>query len=134
MGFTPSLDQPSSETILLVEDEAGIRNMFAAALRRAGYNVLAARNGDDALDAIRAHSAAVDLVISDVVMPKVGGKELFEMLRRGHPGLPVLLMSGYPATATGAADLVDLETRFLPKPFGPEVLLARVRQLLGDSQ
>lgn len=134
MTFAPSPDQPSAETILLVEDEAGIRNMFAAALRRAGFSVIAARNGEDAIDAIRAHTAPIDLVVTDVVMPKLGGKELFEMLRRGHPGIPVLLMSGYPASAIAAAEVVDLETRFLPKPFGPEVLLARVRQILGRPQ
>jgi len=134
MGFASALDEPSAETILLVDDEAGIRNMFAAVLRRAGYNVVAARNGSDAIDAIRAQTVPVRLVISDIVMPKLGGRELFEMLRRGYPELPILLISGYPDGAFAAADIVDAETGFLPKPFGAEVLLARVREMLGGSR
>ena len=134
MGFAPALDETPAETILLVDDEAGIRNMFAAVLRRAGYNVVAARNGADAIDAIRAQPVPVRLVISDIVMPKLGGRELFELLRRGYPGLPILLISGYPDGAVAAGDIVDVETQFLSKPFGPDVLLTRVREMLGSSR
>jgi len=134
MGFAPALDETPAETILLVDDEAGIRNMFAAVLRRAGYNVVAARNGADAIDAIRAQPVPVRLVISDIVMPKLGGRELFELLRRGYPGLPILLISGYPDGAVAAGDIVDVETQFLSKPFGPDVLLTRVREMLGRSR
>jgi len=133
MGFAPALDDTTADTILLVDDEAGVRNMFAAVLRRAGYNVVAARNGADAIDAIRAQQTPIGLVITDLVMPKLGGRELFELLRRGYPTLPILLISGYPDGAVAASDIVDVETRFLSKPFGPDVLLARVREMIGGS-
>ena len=130
MAFVPLAKHAPTETILFVDDEPSIRTLFSDALRQAGYNVIAARNGADAVDALRSCSTPVDLVVTDVVMPKVSGSELFAMLRRGFPDLRVLLISGYSDGAVAASDLVDMETEFLAKPFGPETLLARVRGLL----
>lgn len=133
MGSTPSSNLASGESILLVDDDASIRTLVADVLKCAGYRVIAARSGADAIDAMHANNIPVDLVITDIVMPKVSGTELFAMVSRMQPRLPVLLMSGYSDGALTASGLVDGRTEFLAKPFRAEVLLARVRALLDAA-
>jgi hypothetical protein len=119
------------ETILLVEDEPTVRDLVGRQLADAGYRVVPAADGQEALERYEAGGAVVDLVITDVVMPRVGGLELVMRLRTMAPGLRVLFVSGY----TG--DLVapdELPGDFLQKPFSIATLLAAVRKALdGDA-
>ena len=123
-----------SETILLVEDEAGIRRVAQRALERAGYRVLTAEDGIEALDVVRAHARDIRLVVSDVVMPRCGGPELREaVLNAGH-SMPFLFMSGYAARDAGAAEKLDPDQPVLHKPWSVADLLGRVRQMLDAKR
>jgi PAS domain S-box-containing protein len=116
-----------SETILVAEDEPGVRRYVCGVLRMHGYTVLEAATGREALEVAERHAAAIDLLLSDVVMPEMGGVELAERFTEARPRVPVILMSGYadrPLPAEHAAAL-------LGKPFAPPTLLACVRQTLG---
>jgi len=118
--------------VLVVEDERAIRDLAARALTRRGYLVLQARDGQEAVDLIAAHKGPLDILVSDVVMPRLGGPEVARALRVRWPALPVLLMSGYTADALRKGrDIPD--SAFLPKPFTPDQLCLRVRELLDAA-
>ena len=119
------------ETVLLAEDESAIRRMASSTLRAHGYRVIEATNGRDAVDVASSHAAPVDLLITDVVMPEMGGLELVDRLRAGGRHLRVLFVSGYPNTD---GDLALPGDGFLAKPFVPQVLLRKVRELLDRGQ
>src|SRR6476620_5742529 len=113
------------EQILVVDDEDMVRHFAARILSEEGYRVVQAADGADALDVIS--TRPVDLVVSDVMMPRVNGIELLERLSVAHPGLPILLMSGY-----GTMELmnrgVSVPCGLLAKPFPPSVLIEEVRR------
>ncbi|HET9783927.1 MAG TPA: response regulator, partial [Terriglobales bacterium] len=123
----------ASGTILLVEDEEGVRAMAGEVLREEGYQVLEAANGEEALALLRRSHARVDLVISDVVMPRMGGAALAQELHRSHPGLPVLLTSGHTERALADYGVQSDDIPFLAKPFAPAAMLARIRELLRPA-
>jgi PAS domain S-box-containing protein len=122
--------------ILLVEDEVAVRRSVRRILERTGYTVLEARHGADALLVWHEHEAAIDLVITDLRMPELGGRELMAALHAIKPDLPVIAMSGYPPDV-GAAPMETWNTagrtRFLAKPFSTEVLLNAVELLLHPA-
>jgi CheY-like chemotaxis protein len=122
-----SLEVPGgSETILLAEDDEALRELAARTLREAGYTVLEAADGVAASALAVQHGTAVDLLLTDVVMPRQSGRELAADLRRARPSLPVLFMSGYSdAIAQSGAD-----DPLLPKPFTPEELRSATRRTL----
>jgi len=121
-----------TETILLAEDEASVRNLTARALRRLGYTVLEAANGEEALYLAREHSdQEIQLLFTDVVMPQMGGIVLAEQLRAMRPGIKVLYTSGYTDNAIVHHGVLDAGIAFLQKPFSPELLAAKVREVLG---
>jgi CheY-like chemotaxis protein len=113
------------ETILLVEDEPAVRQLFAQALTRAGYRVYEARNGQEALKLFDQYGDAIDLLLTDMRMPYMGGAELAQHLRARRRTLKLICVSGYPA----AIDQ-DLTTDFLAKPFSRDDLLKKVREVL----
>ncbi len=102
----------------------------SAALEDSGYRVMEAGNGDEALAALAKTNGDIDLVVSDVVMPGMGGKELDEALQVLRPELPLLFMSGYPGEEVAQRGLLDPAASFIQKPFSPEQLVHRVRSLL----
>jgi PAS domain S-box-containing protein len=119
-----------SETILLVDDEEGVRKLVHAVLQSHGYDVLEASNGGMALAAYEKNAHKIDMVLTDIVMPQMTGFELGAKLAQRAPGLKILYMSGYRDNATGAGQAVKA---FLHKPFTPDVLLEKVREVLdGD--
>jgi CheY-like chemotaxis protein len=113
------------EAILLVEDEPAVRQLFAQALVRAGYRVFEARNGQEALKVFDQHGDAIDMLLTDMRMPYMGGGELAQHLRARRVTLKLLCISGYPGTETE-----DLGADFLAKPFSRDDLLRKVREVL----
>jgi PAS domain S-box-containing protein len=122
-----------SETILLVEDDATVRATVRRILERAGYAVLEAEHGLDALAICAAEPDRIALVLTDVVMPEMGAAALIARLRARRPGLPVLLMSGYSETALGVPQLDTPGIALIEKPFEPDALARRVRAVLDAA-
>jgi signal transduction histidine kinase len=118
------------ETVLVVEDEPVVRQLTRVALEDSGYKVMEAEDGAEALDLLARTNGQVDLVLSDVVMPRMGGKALDEALRSHRPDLPLLFMSGYPGQEVAERGLLDPLASFIQKPFSPQELVLKVRGLL----
>jgi DNA-binding NtrC family response regulator len=116
--------------VLLVEDEDGVRALATATLERLGYEVVGACDGEDALAVLAERRGPVDMVLSDVVMPRLGGPALVERLLRERPGLRVLFMSGYTDDAMVRHGLLADRVAFIQKPFTPSQLAQRVRAVL----
>jgi hypothetical protein len=127
---TASAARGGSETILVVEDEEMVRALACRGLREWGYTVLEARHGGEALRHLTQRARRIDLVISDVVMPEVGGRELGLRLARLEPEVPVLYMSGYTGDDVIQRGLLDPGAPFQQKPFTPESLARKVREML----
>ncbi len=121
-----------SETILVIEDEDVVRNLACRGLRDHGYTVVEARNGAEGLRYVREHPGTVDLAISDVVMPEMGGRELAQSLALSDPGLPILFMSGYTGEDVVQRGLLDPGAPFQQKPFTPITLATKVRAMLDQ--
>jgi CheY-like chemotaxis protein len=120
-----------AETILLAEDEPGVRTYVHKALERYGYTVLDAANGREALASVETCGRPIHLLLTDCVMPEMGGAELAAVFQSRHPGIPVLSMSGYtdhPRVPSAAG------VHHIQKPFTAEALLGRMRSLLEAAQ
>jgi NO-binding membrane sensor protein with MHYT domain/nitrogen-specific signal transduction histidine kinase/CheY-like chemotaxis protein len=125
--------KPGTETILVVEDDPSIRILAQRVLAKAGYTVLTAANPGEAL-ARAAERGSVDLLMTDVMLPEMSGPELARLLAVERPGLPVLYMSGYTDTAVVYGGHLEAGAPFLAKPFGPETVLRKVREVLDAAQ
>jgi PAS domain S-box-containing protein len=123
-----------SETILLVEDENTVRNVASRVLLNQGYVVHGAPNGTEALEILERLEGKVDLVLTDVVMPDMGGPELAGRIAERWPGLKVVYMSGYAEGDKLQAGMADSQRSFLPKPFSAESLMLKVRELLDEAK
>jgi DNA-binding NtrC family response regulator len=121
------------ETILVVEDEAGIRALVRKILRRQGYEVLEASNGEEALTICRDHPGKIGLLITDVIMPEVGGRELVDRFHALRSDAKVLYVSGYTDDAGIYSGKFPPGTAFLQKPFTLGALLDKVKEVLGAS-
>jgi two-component system, cell cycle sensor histidine kinase and response regulator CckA len=121
-------------TILLVEDEKELRAFATRALEFQGYRVFAVGNGREALQFLQTSEQPIDLVLTDVVMPDMGGLELAEHLREEHVSLPILLMSGYSKDFEACRWGSTAHVGFLPKPFGSTDLAKKVRDVLEQSR
>jgi signal transduction histidine kinase len=122
-----------AETILLVEDDAALRGLVVRLLRESGYRVITAANGDEALALSAREVGAVDLVMVDVVMPGMNGRELAERISAIRPGVKVLYMSGYTDDELLLRGVSDLHRSFLAKPFTTQMLTHKVREVLDSS-
>jgi nitrogen-specific signal transduction histidine kinase/CheY-like chemotaxis protein len=123
-------DLRGTERVLLVEDEDPVREVSARLLKRAGYTVVDSKDGQRALDEFDRHHAAFDIVITDMAMPGMGGRELAQRLRSRSPDIPIVFMSGYTDDEELRSSLVDSRALFIEKPFTPELLLSKVREAL----
>jgi signal transduction histidine kinase len=134
LGLPPGADRRSlpagTETLLLVEDEAAVRTSTRRLLERQGYTVVEARHGADALRIFEEGGRPIDLVLTDLVRPEMGGRELVERLRARHPGVKVLYMSGYSERAVAVDGVMPPRTGFVEKPFTVEQLIRRTREIL----
>ena len=122
------------ETVLLVEDEAMVRELMRATLANQGYRVLVAASGEEALAAVAAHRGSLDLLVTDVVMPRMRGTDLATRLAPAHPHLRVLFMSGYADDASLRHGVRDGQAAFLQKPFTRPALALKVREVLDQPQ
>ncbi|HEY3323026.1 MAG TPA: PAS domain S-box protein [Planctomycetota bacterium] len=120
------------ETILLVEDEADVRDLMAEKLTECGYAVLTATNGEDALEVSTKHPGPIDALVTDVVMPGMNGSEVAERLRQARPTMKVLFVSGYAADSVVRHGAVEGNVKFLAKPFGPAALAKRLAEMLAS--
>ncbi len=119
-----------SETVLVVEDEEMVRNLTCRMLRSRGFSVLEAANGGEALALCARHRGKIHLVLSDVVMPHMSGRQLAERLHDVRPDLPVLFMSGYTDDAIVRHGVLESETDFIQKPYSPDALVQRIREIM----
>ncbi|MBU1717409.1 MAG: PAS domain S-box protein, partial [Proteobacteria bacterium] len=122
-----------SETILLVEDDKSVLNLARKVLKQQGYSVIEAQNGEDAFKVAEAHAGPIHLMTTDVVMPGMSGMELAQRMGPLYPGMKVLFMSGYTDDAIAHHGVLDPGIAFLQKPFTPEGLAQKVREVLGGS-
>ena len=132
----PAPVEPShrSETVLVVEDEEIVRELVCDVLTQQGYAVICAANGADALQMAEQHSGRIDLLVTDVVMPQMNGHELAERLTALQPGLNVLFVSGYSEDDIGEHGVLDTTIELLEKPFTPQSLSRKVREILGEAE
>ena len=137
---TPEAQKPELErsgaaaagTILVAEDEPQVRALVSDVLAKLGYNVLAARDGADAIETANAYEGKIDLLLTDVVMPRVGGRELFEQLRQSRTDLKALFMSGYPRDGITSGRAAQTTPSIIDKPFSASELMDRVNQLMAS--
>ena len=122
-----------TETILLVEDQPEVRNLAGTVLRRYGYTVMEASHGQEGLRVSGEFDGTIDLLITDVIMPGMNGLEMANQMRPTRPGMKVLCISGYPESTFSQRGILEADVAYLQKPFSPEVLGKKVREVLGSS-
>ena len=122
-----------SETILLCEDDFAVRKVATTMLSRAGYTVLAAPSGSEALRIAEGHSGTIDLLLTDVIMPGMNGKQLSDTLGQQRPDLKTVFFSGYSADVISHHGVVDEQVELVNKPFEHRDLLQRLRRVLDGS-
>ncbi len=124
-----------TETLLIVEDDPFVRHLACGVLQGQGYEVLAASNGEDGLHVVREHKGPpIRLVVTDVIMPLMGGKVMSEWLLTTHPNIKILFTSGYTDDAIAQHGVLEPSVAFLPKPYTPSILASKVREMLDAPQ
>ena len=129
-GRTTEEASPGSETLLLVEDEEAVRQSTSEFLTTCGYTVIQAVNGEDALCVTQDYQGTIDLMITDVVMPQMGGAKLAGQLAALRPDMKVLFVSGYAESTVQRYGSIDVTTNFMQKPFTLKMLSRKVREVL----
>jgi two-component system cell cycle sensor histidine kinase/response regulator CckA len=130
---TSHVAQGRSETVLLVEDDRAVRAVVNSVLRRHGYAVLEAGGPEEALSAAQQHAGAIDLVLSDVIMPEMNGPEMVTLLAERHPEAQAIFLSGYSGDTLVREGLLGSEARLVQKPVATRDLLQAVRAALGNG-
>jgi CheY-like chemotaxis protein len=121
----------NDQTVLVVEDQDAVRRLATAILKSAGYRVLSAADGSEALALEAQHQGPIDLALTDVVLPGMTGKQLADRLKVVRPEIKVLFTSGYPRDVIADRGVVDRDVAYLAKPYSPDELAAKVREVLG---
>ncbi len=132
--MTQAAKLEGSETILVVEDEEALRTLLCRFFRLYGYNVLEARHGGEALLLCERHRGPIHLMVTDVVMPQMSGKELADRLAPLHPEMTVFFMSGYTDSDLISYGAPEPSQHFVPKPFRPMDLVKKVRDILDAAR
>ena len=128
------IPEPSrGETILLVEDDPALLELTFSMLERLGYRVLASDSPDEALQVAAEHTGPIDLLLTDVIMPGINGKELAQQLLTLHPELKLVYMSGYTADVIAHHGVLDAGVHFLQKPFSRTSLSLKIKEALDEK-
>ncbi len=127
----PGLD--NNETVLVVEDQLEVRHFTTSVLESYGYRVLEASNGEEALEVAAAHAGPIEVAVTDVIMPGISSRELTGRLLAARPDIKILYVSGYPANTSVERDLMRPGASYLAKPYSPEVLVSKLRELLSGA-
>jgi two-component system, cell cycle sensor histidine kinase and response regulator CckA len=127
----PVRDLTGTGRVLLVEDEDAVRSFAVRALQRQGYEVLEAATGAEALEVMAQVQGEVDLIVSDVIMPEMDGPTMLKEIRKTHPDLPIIFVSGYPDDAFKKSLDENEQFGFLQKPFTLPQLAAKVKEQMG---
>ena len=127
----PARPAQSLETVLVVEDEQSVRDLTVKMLQKLGYRILTAASGAEAIEISRTHPGPINLLLTDVVMPNMSGRQLADALRPHRPDMKVLFLSGYTEDTIVHHGVLDQSVQFLPKPFSREVLAKKLRDVLG---
>jgi CheY-like chemotaxis protein len=120
------------ETILVVEDDEELRRLCRKTFQKHGYRILEATNGEEALSIGKKHTEPIQLMLTDVVMPKMSGRQLAELIQQLRPDMKVLYMSGYAEDSIAHHGMLESGLAFLEKPFSPDGLLRKVREVLDS--
>lgn len=120
------------ETVLVVEDDDAVRRHVCRTLKRQGFSVLEARGGTEALHHARSHIGTIHVLVTDVVMPGMNGREVYEALRKVRPDVKVVFMSGYTDDALGERGIIEEEIVFLQKPFTRQSLMTKIEEALAS--
>ena len=131
--FSPLQTRTASETILLVEDEEMVRNLTRRLLEESGYRVTEAQNGAQALDICRSKDCKFDLLLTDVVMPRMSGRELADEMSKIQPGVKILFTSGYTDDQVFREGIRRIDTNFIQKPFDADELLSKIREIIEND-
>ena len=121
----------AARTILLVEDQTAIRVLIRKALEQTGFVLIDAANGQEALELAESYEGHIDVLVSDILMPKMDGVTLSRLLAESQPNMKVLFISGHPGHQWEALKGTRLTSEFLPKPFTVQTLLTKIQELLG---
>ena len=124
--------ETGTETILVVEDQDSVRAFAVVALKQCGYHVIEASDGNEAITVAQQYPGEIHLLLTDVVMPGINGKDSSERLKAMRRNLKVLFMSGYTADLVAQRGVLDRDIAFLRKPFSPDELSAKVREVLSE--
>jgi signal transduction histidine kinase/CheY-like chemotaxis protein len=125
-------DPTGTESVLLVEDDQQVRSLAAGLLERYGYRVLAAESGHAALSLLEGHTGPLDLLLTDVVMPGMNGRQLYEAVSGIYPQVRVIYMSGYTDDVIADHGILDTGVHFIEKPFSVKTLAAKIREVLDN--
>ncbi len=122
-----------NETVLVVEDNDMVREMTVEVLQEQGYNVLFAENGEQCMQLLRKHTGPLHLVLCDIIMPDINGKDLFEQVKNSFPAAKVIYMSGYPENVIGTNNVLEDGFAFIQKPFSVQNLYYKLREVLDSN-
>ena len=132
-GWGAAAERGNHETVLVVEDEEGVRDLATSVLESLGYRVLSVADGPAALALAGSHEGPIHLALTDVVLPAMNGKELAERLKLLRPGVAVLFTSGYSQDVIAHHGVLDRDVVYIAKPYSPEALARKVREVLGEA-
>lgn len=133
-GTVLASEIPERLTVLLVEDDESVRGFVGAVLRAENYNVVEARDGEEALDHIGRDGGTIDMILTDEVMPHLSGSRLIDVVTRAHPQIAFIIMSGYIADADARLHIEDAHRLFLAKPFSPDELIFKLQEAAGVAR
>ena len=122
-----------TETILVIEDEDSLRNLAKRILEKSGYKVITASDGEQGFHIFKKNKEHIDLIITDILMPELNGIDMIDKIKKSYPNLPVIFMSGYTENALLQYNLKELQSKFIPKPFTPQMLAKKVSEILEIS-